>query len=115
MLGCGRNQAPVLETDRTAKKPELTAGTWAGEQNDASITVSLSADGKFQAVFRGGSYRSVVKGKAKLEDVKVVLEATEFNGKPPQKAAEKKPVSFTYSPDWSTLTSEEGMALQRKI
>jgi hypothetical protein len=115
VVGCGRKQASNPEGGPVAKAPTLQAGTWAIEDQSAAITVSLAPDGRFQAVFRNASRRSVAKGKAALKDSKIILQVAELDGKPPKSASEKMPAIFKYSPDWSTLTSQEGFVLKRKI
>jgi hypothetical protein len=111
-VGCGGGKLPETNSMSIIEPPALQAGTWS---NGNAITLSLSKEGKFQAVFKGKGSRSVVKGKATLKDGKIVLEASEFDGKPAQKANERTPSAFTYSADWSNLTSEEGVVLTRKI
>lgn len=114
IAGCGA-KADLTATKTPGQKPaQVAKGTWAGENKGSSVTLSLQ-DGRFQAVFKGGDWRSVVKGTTKVDDSAVLLEASEFNGKPATKANEKMPAKFMYSPDWSVLTSEDGLSLQRKL
>jgi hypothetical protein len=98
-----------------ANADKLVAGTWAGESKGASVTISLSSDGKFQTVFNGGTYRAVVKGIAKLQESTLLLEATEFDGKPSNRPARDLPVKFNVGQKWATLTSESGITLVKKI
>jgi hypothetical protein len=114
LAGCGARPELASGKAIAPKTPQAATGTWAGENRGSSITLSLR-DGRFQAIFKGGEWRSVVKGKARLEDSAVVLEAREFNGEPATKANEQMPARFTYSADWATLTSEDGLALNRKL
>jgi hypothetical protein len=104
-------------SDEVVAEPvaSIASGTWAGQTRGAEVTLSLSKDGRFQTVFRGGKYRSVVRGRAKLQESALLLEATEFNGKPADSKSQEMPVKFTFTPEWTTLTSSDGLTLKRKI
>lgn len=115
VTGCGKQGTDIVEQGAKPSVQKIQAGTWQGSKDGASITLSLSADGRFQAVFRGGDYRSVVKGKAALRDAKLMLTATDFEGRAPQTPQEKKPIEFNLSEGWNTLASVEGITLNRKI
>lgn len=86
-----------------------------GKAGEAEITISLSKDGRFQTVFRGGKYRSVVKGTAHIEGNGVQLAPKELDGKPAKNPADLKPKRLTFDSDWKTLTTDEGLALKRRI
>lgn len=113
-VGCGAKRELAATKTTGAKQVQAATGTWTGEKEGASVTLSLR-EGRFQAIFKGGDWRSVVKGKAKLDEKAVTLEATEFNGKPATGANQKAPEKFTYTADWSVLTSEAGLALKRTL
>jgi hypothetical protein len=114
LSGCGRGVNPESSGTKAASGG-LVPGTWSGLKDGAEITLSISKDGRFQTVFRGGDFRSVVKGRAKIVDEQVVLEATEFDGRPPASHSEKLPIKFQVSDQWSNLVSEDGVRLGRKI
>ena len=112
--GCGSNPAPQSSAV-TANPIALVPGTWSGQKDGAEITVSISKDGRFQTVFRGGEFRSVVKGRARIVEQHVVLEAVEFDGRPATSQSEKEPIRFQIDDRWSNLVSEDGVRLGRKI
>ncbi|MBC8065340.1 MAG: hypothetical protein H7Y17_10950 [Chlorobia bacterium] len=114
-MGCSSKHTGESALTMAPQKVTIIAGTWVGNLDKATITVSLSKDGRFQTVFRGGKHRSVVKGRASLEGSYVRLEPTEFNGAKPKLASQKEQVKFKFSSDWATLTSESGLSLARKI
>lgn len=113
--GCGSKKGSEPEASRVAPKATIQAGTWAGKKGAAEVTVSLSKDGRFQTVFRGGSYRSVVKGTATISESLILLEAKELDGKPAKNPADLKTTKLHFNAEWSILTTEDGIALKRKI
>ncbi len=114
LYGCGSKKVeePVAIKPPT---PEFQAGTWVGKSNAAEVTFSLAKDGRFQTVFRGGNYRSVVKGVAQIKDSSILLEPKELDGKPPKNPAELRTSKMTFDPEWKVLTTEQGLRLERKI
>lgn len=114
LLGCGSKK---VEVPAAVKAPtaEFRAGTWVGKSDAAEVTFSLAKDGRFQTVFRGGKYRSVVKGVAKIKDSSILLEPTELDGKPPKNPSELRTTKMTFDTEWNTLTTEQGLKLERKI
>lgn len=115
MVGCASQPTEITEQSGRPAVGAIRAGTWQGSKGEAQITLSLSNAGKFQVVFKGGKYRSVVKGKAAIKGEKLVLTATDFEGRAPQTPQEKKPIEFGIGDDWQTIVSPEGMRLSRKI
>jgi hypothetical protein len=107
IVACG--SAPVA----AHRTPQISAGTWAGKSKGASVTLSLSSDGRFQTVFNGGRYRAVVRGRATIQESILVLEAAEIDGQPATK--NQLPAKFKFTPEWSTLTAENGLTISRKI
>lgn len=66
-------------------------------------------------MFRGGKYRSVVKGEAHIENDSILLAPKELDGKPAKNPADLKPKRLSFDPNWKMLTTEEGLALKRRI
>jgi len=112
--GCGSDPAPKSSAVK-ANPIALVPGTWSGQKDGAEITVSISKDGRFQTIFRGGDFRSVVKGRVKIVEQHLVLEAAEFDGRPATSQSEKVPIKFQIDDRWSNLVSEDGVRLGRKI
>lgn len=112
--GC-RSSPAAQSSAVTANSTALVPGTWSGQKDGAEITLSISKDGRFQTVFRGGDFRSVVKGRARIVEQHVVLEAAEFDGRPATSQSEKAPIKFQIADRWSNLVSEDGVRLGRKI
>lgn len=115
LAGCGTKLAGDQRLTKGPPRVGIAAGTWVGHVDNATITLSLAKDGRFQTVFRGGKNRSVVKGKARIDGSYVLLEPTKFDGNLATMPLHKETVKFKFSSDWSTLTSSNGLALARKI
>ena len=111
--GCGSKKVEPAAVQPPV--PEFRAGTWVGRSNAAEVTFSLSKDGRFQTVFRGGKYRSVVKGVSQIEGSDILLEPKELDGKPPKNPAELRTTKMTFDAEWNVLTTEQGLKLERKI
>lgn len=114
-FGCGSKVADQPEAAQKQVAAKLQAGTWVGKSGEAEVTISLAKDGRFQTVFRGGKYRSVVKGTAHIENNGIQLSPKELDGKPAKNPADLKPKRLTFDSDWKTLTTDEGLALKRRI
>lgn len=114
-LGCGSKKVDEPEATQKQAVVKLQPGTWVGKSGEAEITISLAKDGRFQTVFRGGKYRSVVKGAAHIENRSILLEPKELDGKPPKNPADLKPKRLDFDSDWKTLTTDDGLALKRRI
>jgi hypothetical protein len=113
-FGCGAGKEAAM-TQPSAGPAKIESGTWQGSKGNATITLSLAADGRFQVVFRGGDYRSVVKGEASVSNSTLELHAKDFEGRQPVTKGETAPIRFKISGDWQSLEAENGIQLMRKI
>lgn len=115
LFGCGSRKVDVPEASKPAVTAKLEAGTWSGKVEQAELTVSLSKDGRFQMVFRGGKFRSVVKGTATIHESTLNLNPTELDGSPVADSNKFETTKLQFSSDWSKLTTDTGASLLRKI
>jgi len=114
LFGCGQRAADDAQTKVQIDPFKPFVGKWADKPKDARIALEIAPDRSFQATFLIKSTPTIIAGKADLQDNKLVLMPTKFNGREPASPTEQMKESFVFDQTSMSLKPEAGPQLFKR-
>jgi hypothetical protein len=114
LFGCGQRSVQDAESATRSDPFKPFVGKWADKPKDARIALEIAADRSFQATFLIKSTPTVIAGKADLQQNKLVLVPTKFNGREPSSPTEQMKESFVFDQASMSLRPEAGPQLFKR-
>ncbi|MCC7230319.1 MAG: hypothetical protein IT203_07975 [Fimbriimonadaceae bacterium] len=114
LVGCSRAPESV-QKPKPADPFAPFVGKWADKPEKATVSLEVTPDRKFKAIFVIDNSYATVQGETQLKENKLALVPQTFNGRAPKTASESRVEMFTLGENGQTLLPQAGPPLQKRI